>query len=768
MTMAYKAAALIEQATELPRVRYAFQSHADEAGHWAVVHAQVDAQFSATYKLELELTGEQGDDPAKLIGQPCSLVLRREDHARCVHGIVARIAHDGLERGSAGLRVTVVPALEALRHRVDSRVFQDKTVPEVLNLVLAAGLAPYRRQHTSKLQRTDYPKREYIVQYRESDLAFVERLMAEEGIWYRFEQSDGIGADDCELLTLFDRNEDAPEAALGPSGKQLPVALDHERDRHARVVQRLSIERRVGATQVHVAEANWSHPDVAAEAQAGGTDERSQYEPFGVTLWGYESKRYTKSDATEQAQLRWQQLHGRAELVRGHSNLEELAVGMRVLVQDASNDLDGEWVITALHETGSDTQQGSHGGRADYANRFVAQRFEIPLRPARRAKPRVYGVALAHVVGADGKPECAGDADDIHTDEHGRVRVKMTWDRTEPGAPDATTTCWLRVAQTWGGKGWGSLFLPRIGMEVVVGFIDGECDRPLVTGCVYNGLAQAAYELPGEHKTKSYIRTQSSPGGGGYNELLFDDAKDKELVSMRAQRDHHEHVLRNQTLEIGGARAEHVQGEEKVEVRGSRTHTVHGAETLKVVDGSARLLDLSGDDTKLVAKNRELVVSQKTSETYAGGRKILVQTDDALEVADGAHKRDHITGQYNIVADEHFKVQQGDDQLYMKDAFYVASQGSVQLKNGGFHLRADANGNTTLDVGKQLTIRVGSAQIQLKSDGSVLVSGAREAKLSAGASELALKPAGSELKAAKVNLTGSALVEVKAPMITLN
>ncbi|HEX5660636.1 MAG TPA: type VI secretion system tip protein TssI/VgrG, partial [Polyangiales bacterium] len=706
---------------------------------------------------------EQGDDPAKLIGQPCSLVLRREAHARCVHGIVTRIAHGE----SGALRVTVMPALEALRHRTDSRIFQDKTVPEVLDLVLAAGLAPYRRKHTSKLRRTEYPKREYIVQFRESDLAFVERLMAEEGIWYRFEQSGDVTADDCELLTLFDANDDAPEATLGPTGKRLPVAQEHDLDRHSRVVHQLSIERKVGPTQVAVAEANWSHPDVPERGEAGTDQARPHYEPYGVTLWGFDTKEYRRSDAIDQARLRWEQLHGRAEALRGHSNLEELAVGMRIVVDTGSDDLDGEWVITELHESGSDTQQGSHGGRRDYANRFVAQRFEIPLRPARRARPRVHGVALAHVVGADGRPSHAAGADDIETDEHGRVRVKMTWDRSTPGEVDATTTCWLRVAQMWSGGEWGSCFLPRIGMEVVVGFVDGDPDRPLVTGCVYNGLAKAPYP-PHEHKTKSYIRTQSSPGGGGYNELLFDDAKDQELVSLRAQRDHREHVLRNQSLEIGGARAEHVQGAETVKVQGARSHTVHGAETLKVVDGSARLLDLSGDDTKLVAKNRELVVSQKTSETHVGGRKVLVQSGDSLEVADGAHKQDHITGQYNIVADEHFKVQQGDDQLYMKDTFYVASQGSVQLKNGGFHLRADANGTTTIDVGKQLTIRVGNAQIQLKSDGSVLVSGSREAKLVAGPSELALKPAGSELKAAKVNLTGSALVEVKAPMITLN
>ncbi len=721
------AASVLAGATDLPRVRYAFHSHGDAEAHWQVVHVLIEGKFSEPYKVELELVSEH-DEPAKLIGKPCSLVLRREQHARCVHGIVTRIAHAEV-RGR--LRVTVMPALEALRHRVDSRIFQDMTVPEVVDAVLSEGLATYQRKHQSKLRRAAYPKREYIVQYRESDLAFVERLLAEEGIWYRFEHSHGVDADDCELLTLLDANEDAPEASFGGQGKQLPLVLDHDRDQYTRVVQ-LALERRFGATQVKVAEANWSHPEVREQSQAGEGDERSHYEPYGVALWSYDGASYTRSDATDQARMRWEQLQGRAEHLRGHGNLEELAVGMRVLVRGA-DELDGEWLITALHESGHDTQQGAHGDRSDYANRFSAQRAAIPLRPTRRTKPRVSGVALAHVVGPDGKPSCAPGADDIHTDEYARVRVKMTWDQSAPGGPEGTTTCWLRAAQMWSGARWGSMFLPRIGMEVVVGFIDGDPDRPLVTGCVYNGLDLPAY-APEQHKTKSYIRTHSSPGGGGYNELLFDDAKDGELVALRAQRDHLEKVLRNQRLEIGGARSEHVQGDESVDVQGTRSHTVHGADALHV----------------------------------EGGRKVVVKGYDQLEVSDGAHKNDHVTGQYNIVADEHFKVKQGEDELYMKEAFYLSSQGSVQLKNAGFHLHAEPNGDTTLDVGKQLTIRVGNAQIRLKSDGSITVSGTREAKLVSGGSELALKPSGAELKAATVAVKGDALVDVRAKLIKLN
>lgn len=763
------AATLLDLEGELPRVSYAFHTQGDANAAWMVASVDIDQRVSETYRVELELVSAQGDDASKLLGQPCSLVMRRADSSRCVHGMVSQVARSGSRVAEGALRVTVVPALEALRQRVDCRIFQDKTVPEVLDLVLGPALAEHRRKHQSKLRRGEYPRREYIVQYRESDLIFAERLMSEEGIWYYFEQSTGVGAEDCELLTLVDSNDEAPEAALASAGKVLPLELEPS-DVAWQAVYELGAEQHLGASQVAVATHNWSHPSVAEAAAepADGVAARARYEPHGVALWAYADQRYTRSDAQDQARLRWEQHHGRAEGLHGKSNVMELAVGQRVTVQGASAQLDGEWIITLVHAWGRDTRQSERtDGRADYTNTFRARRYEVPLRPAHRGRPRAVGFSLAHVVGPDGKPVCPANGDDIHTDEHGRVRVKMSWDRTVPGAADATITCFLRVAQLWSGAGWGALFLPRIGMEVLVGFVDGDPDQPLVTGCVYNGLARTPLTLP-DDKTKSYIRTQSSPGGEGYNELQFDDAAGSELVALRAQRDHREHVLNDQTITVAAKRSESVGGAETVVNRGTRTHTVHGAETLRVVDGSARLLDLSGDDTKLIAKNRELVVSEKTRETHVGGRSVVVQAVDKLEVADGAHKHDHVTGQYNIIADEHFKLRQGGDELYMKDAFYVASQGSVQLKNAGFHLRANPDGSTTLDVGKELTIRVGSAQIQLKSDGTVSVSGSREATVYAGASKLALTPAGATLGAPQAALTGKALVELTAPIIKLN
>jgi type VI secretion system secreted protein VgrG len=312
-------------------------------------------------------------------------------------------------------------------------------------------------------------------------------------------------------------------------------------------------------------------------------------------------------------------------------------------------------------------------------------------------------------------------------------------------------------------------------MEVIVGFLDGDPDRPLVTGCVYNGLNRPGHALPLD-KTRSYIRTQSSPSGKGNNELQFEDADGKEQVYLHAQRDHlevvgHDQTTRvkaNQIIDVGLNRTETVGGEESATLKKTRTHTVHGADTLRVVDGSERLVEVSGNETKRVAKKRELVVTESTKESYGGGRETTVKSADTLQVLDGAHKQVHVSGQYNIKADEHFTVQRGNDQLYIKDTFYVSSAGDVQLKNGGFHLFAKSDGKTTLQVGSELTIKVGRASITMKADGSVEISGPSAAKLVAQGGSFEANVTGVIATGQTTKLSGTALTEITGALVKIN
>jgi type VI secretion system secreted protein VgrG len=311
------------------------------------------------------------------------------------------------------------------------------------------------------------------------------------------------------------------------------------------------------------------------------------------------------------------------------------------------------------------------------------------------------------------------------------------------------------------------MFVPRIGMEVVVNFIDGDPDRPLVTGCVYNGLNRPAHEQPAQ-KTKSYIKTQSSPSGKGFNELQFEDADGSEEVYLHAQRDHKEVVKNDQTIAVGASRTKTVSGAETATIKKTRSHTVHGVETLRVVDGSDRHVEVTGNEIKQIRKKRELEVTEGTKDSYQGGRETTVKSYDTLNVVDGANKQDHVTGQYNITADEHFKVKQGGDELYMKDAFYVSSQGDVQLKNAGFQLHATKDGKTTIKVGQELTITVGRASITLKADGTVEISGPTTAKVSAQGGSFEATMAGATVTGQTATVSGMTMTEIKGPIVKVN
>jgi type VI secretion system secreted protein VgrG len=763
----------------LSRVRYRFESEARGAAGWSVSEFALSESLSASYEARLRLVTVDAQDAGSLLGRACTLVVERDDCRRYVHGIVSRVQGAPLAGQGMAADVSIVPALHALGQRLDSRIFQDKTIPEVLALVLEPALAPYGRRCESRLRRTTYPRREYLVQYRETDLAFVQRLMGEEGIWFYFEQPRDSRASQGELMVMVDSNEDAQLADLGHTGDELPMQRDASGKAQWQSVTRLELEQMLSPTSVTVREYNWTNPAVV-EARLVPHDapgDRPSYEPGDLTPLAYEALRFSKFDTVEQARMRWEYHRSTAVRSTGSGNVVGLIPGQKVVVSGQSSELDGEWIVLSVQAQGQDAKNLQQGVAEleDYQNTFTCVRNELPYRPARLAKPRVQGVQTATVVGPDRRPAHDPGEDDIHTDAHGRVQVKLSWDRTDPIGREASVTCFVRVMQALGGNGWGFMFIPRIGMEVILSFIEGDPDRPLVTGCVYNGLQRAAHALPAE-KTKSYIRTRSSPSGKGGNELQFEDADGRQQIYLHAQRDHREvvehdqvvHVKASQAIEVGCDRTETVGGDERTTIKRTRTHTVHGNDTLLVVDGGTRTLEVSGDETKRIANKRELVVSGCTKERYRGGRETNVQTADVLNVLDGANKSDHVSGQYTITADEHFKVQQGRDQLYMKESFYVSSSGDVQLKNDGFHLFAKQGGKTTLQVDRQLEIVVGRSSITMNADGTIELAGPSAVKLTARGGSVEASTEGVTSCGQKATLQGLVTTEITGPMVKIN
>ncbi len=606
-----------------------FEGEAKAGGPWAVVGLHYLDGLNRPYELRIRIASEDtGALPAELLGKPACARVRRAHGVREIPGIVAEVTERGGAWGTwpVGAEVVVRPALESLRHRRDTRIFQDMSVPEILAAVLGEGLGPYGRSFDDRLTRT-YPTCEYRVQYDESDLDFCQRLMEDEGITYSFELDA-----EAETLILTDSHTAYPEIQTldGVSMIELRARSD-EADDHEHV-RSLDVRSALRSTKVTLRHFDWTRPSTPIEeandeAPPGELPSGAALEPArevyehdarAVTLHSYDGSAYGGNDASDKARLLRQSHAVSARVARGTSSVSGMrAGGVFELVGHPAGEHDGRYlVLSSLHEV--------DGESLEYRNRFECIPTDVPHRPARTtARPTLRSLLTATVVGPAGE--------EIHTDSHGRIKVQFHWDRL--GTTDERSTCWMRVMQPWAGKGWGFLFLPRVGMEVIVRFVDGDPDRPLVTGSVYNGEHPVPLTLPDE-KTRSTIRTESSLGGGGFNELRFEDLAGSEEVFIHAQKDfnevveydhtttvHHDQSIRvdhDQLQEIGNDQTEHVFANQDLTVEANRTVLVHG-DFYETIDGSETRTVSSGV-TETIDAGETRTVSGGMTETITGDR----------------------------------------------------------------------------------------------------------------------------------------------------
>lgn len=769
---------LLQGASGQHGVEYRFWTAGAPSARWRVRRAELSESLSRNFHLKLELSSTHGDDSSVLLGQPCTLSLLRHDAERYFQGLVTRVSRGELLRDVEVIEIEVVPGFEALAHRLDTRIFQDKTIPEVLDLVIGPALAPYGRKHRPELQRTVYPKREYIVQYRESDLAFVRRLMAEEGIWYRFEHPSGEG--EPEVVVLCDANDNAPDAELGPAGKKLSLALSRAGSKDREAATRFVRADLFGSTSLTVRAYDWTTPPVAQQKVLPSEElgDRPKYEPNDLTFWEYGNPKYGKFDTNDQARLRWEQDQASDVRATGVSNVIGLCPGQVIEVEGHPTGLNGEWVVVSVQGKGHYLQEDAKNpeGVDDYSNTFTCIPKDVPYRPKRETKPRVHGIQTALVVGADGKPEIPSNGDDIHTDEHGRIQVKPSWDRTDPATPEGTETCWLRVAQQWGGQGWGFMFIPRIGMEVIVSFIDGDPDRPLITGCVYNGLNRPHYELPAE-KTKSYIMTQSTPNGDGSNELRFDDAKGNEEIYVHAEKDYNEVVENNHSTTVHANQTNTVDKNQTETVTGNQTMTVTGKRT-KTVGGdkeNGESNTIHGErDTTVTKKNTEtyqdefeITVTKATTETMNDTRTTKVKADDYYRVTDGNKTIEVETGSFMTLAKKALSLWQSQTNgISFENNAHMQTDGELTITNGKTGVKGDKGGELVVNADSAVRLVCGKSKVELKSDGSITLTGVKIA-IGVPNNTVNLEAAGVTTSGTKVSTTAIGIHEIQGAMIKI-
>ncbi len=568
----------------LAPVRYAFRLRDWKGPPWHVRRFKLTEALNAHYRLLLELvTDAPAVDIDELLGDACEFDLDRGTSGRTVHGLVLAADDLGRSAGFRHIRLEIGPALALLDQRVDTRAWQERTAVEILRDVLASPLADHGRSvRTAALRADIYPRRDYCVQYQESDLAFAARLMEEEGVNYFFDHGGAA-----ETLVLVDDNADFPPLQEGPV-----LLLDNANDTAGQEsISSFTAARRLVSTAVAQRNFDWLEPQAPRAAARPGKDLRGRtrevYEHDDIIYPG---------DGERHARLKYERLSLRGNTVGGRSNVTGFfAGGAFALHGHARTDLDTGYILIRVDHEGDCPDESPHAVAAAaprYANTFEAVPRDAPLRPARvHPRPRVAGLLTATVTGPPGE--------EVYCDEHGRIKVLPHWDRLSPA--DDTSSWWVRVAQAAAGGGWGCVFLPRVGMEVVVDFLDGDPDRPLVVGCVYNGQNAPPYPLPAE-KTKTTIKTNTSPGGDGSNELRFEDQAGAEEVYLHAQRDWNTVVEANMSLRVGGGESDSIGGSRSTSVGANDSLTV-GANLTESV-GANHSLAVGANESNTIGVNQ--------------------------------------------------------------------------------------------------------------------------------------------------------------------
>ena len=506
-----------------------------------------------------------------IVGKKATVIVVLPDKKeRYINGIISSFSQAGstpLENGTnpkifAHYHATLVPHLWMLTRTSDCRIFQDMTVPDIIAKVFDEHKLKFSNRLIGKFE-----EREYCVQYRESDFNFVSRLMEEEGIFYFFEHE----SDKHTLVMANDPSKFNPT----PFHKDVSYKSLIGEAQHEEVVTEWSVAREVRPGRYAINDFNFKDPLFDLTADVKGKDERK------LEVYDYPGEYVKKDEGERLAGIRMHEQESPTEVVTGATTCRGLIAGYRFKLKDHyRKDFNKEYVVTSNYVSSDQgTNYRTTGVEAaeffQYSNQIQAIPFPSPFRPARTTPvPFMQGPQTAIVVGPPGE--------EIYVDQYGRVKVQFHWDRE--GKYNEKSSCWMRVSQNWAGKRWGAIFTPRVGQEVIVDFLEGNPDQPIITGRVYNGNAMPPYELPAE-KTKSTIKSDSSKGGGGFNEIRFEDKKGDEQLFIHAEKDLDLRVKEDAREFVGGDRHLIVKSDQKELVDSDKHLHVRGDQTEKI-DGS--------------------------------------------------------------------------------------------------------------------------------------------------------------------------------------
>ncbi|MCE9637049.1 MAG: type VI secretion system tip protein VgrG [Planctomycetes bacterium] len=638
--------------------------------------------MSSPFAGELEmLSKEHSIDPMKIVGKGVTVTVLDDDatsRKRYFHGIVRTFESGALEnRGLRRYRAEIVPTLALLGLRSDCKVFQDKSVKDIVTAVLQeCGLTDFEWN----LNAT-HDVRTYCVQYREACLDFVQRLLEEEGIYYFFRHQDG------KHVLVFADAASAYGTCAQAGARFTDGALDEPHI--ASWLHRYEI--RPGKSTLR--DFNFETP---ATIPQGTTNTVVQLPgTSGWEIYDYPGGFLKAAEGATVAKRRMEELEAPWSVVTGGGTCATFTPGSKfellLFDPDKSQEKKKFTLVSVVHEA-RDESYATGGKQGRYFNSFECIPDSVVFRPVRSTRrPVVEGPQTAVVVGPSGE--------EIYVDKYGRIKVQFHWDRL--GQKKETSSCWVRVAQGWAGATWGSYQWPRIGQEVVVDFLEGDPDRPIVTGGVYNADQMPPYALP-DNKTRSGWKSRSSKGAGAenFNEIRFEDKKGSEEVYVHAEKDFLRVVENNDVLKVGFEKKD--KGDQTIEVHNDRTITVkEGKQTTTVEKGDDLLEVRQGKHSVIVGQGDDL------HQVKTGKRDVLVDTgNDTHKVATGNRTVEVGMGNDSLTV----KMGNQTTKISLGKSTTEAMQ-SIELKVGGSSIKVDQTGVTI--KGPMITIEA-SAMLSAK------------------------------------------------------
>jgi type VI secretion system secreted protein VgrG len=685
--------------------------------HWMTGDEMLGGHLGGLFEHRMELASLVPDINARdVLGKKLTVKLPLpEGGLRYFNGHVSHWSYRGMRDDRAIYHATIHPWLWFLNFTSDCRIFNNKSAIEIVKGIFAK----YREADFEDVLASDYPTEEYVVQYRETDYNLVCRLLQQEGAYFFFKHETDrhtlVLADGAAAHKKVLGYEEIPYVPPTTSGKQMRAHFD-----------RWSSSREIQSRSYSLADHDFQKSRVDLLARR---DSDPKQEQFSIgEIFDYPGRYLDLGRGEMLATVRLAELREESQAIEVEGNPWGLGVGnFFTLPNPPRSERPIDFLVTSAHyelRAPEERSGGIDSGEPPYRARYSLLQTSEQFRPRRIApKPAILGPQTAIVVGH--KKTAEPEPEEIVTDPYGRVRVRFHWERIGTRRPDVRgdydladedNTCWVRVAQMWAGSRWGAIHIPRVGQEVVVEFLDGDPDRPLVTGSVYNSDNMPPYELPAK-KTQSGIKSRSTKGGNAsnFNEIRFEDKKGEEELHLQAERDMTALVKNDQTVSIEGK----------------------------------RVLTVTKDDTVAVGGSHDMTVTKVVTETFNDTHTLTVKGNQDIVLAQ--NKSERVKLAYDLTTDKRFCLNQGETSLTFEGTnVMLDSAGVVTVKRGSATVSIDKADKIKVSSPSGVCLECGGSKIELLPTGIAIA--AESVTASGGASKLALESSGAAVKSEVVNI----------------